>query len=123
MKRNAQARGTAPEVLPAAAAYRLPNAKTVMLSDSIQFALNRQKDVVGEDVIGLRLLCLYGLKGAAAYMEHARVLGQTDVGVAGKFHDFMAYLAADPADMGALFQCAMDIGLLNYRIMQMLDNW
>ncbi len=116
------ARGTAPEVLPAAAAYRLPNAKTVMLSDSIQFALNRQKDVVGEDVIGLRLLCLYGLKGAAAYMEHARVLGQTDVGVAGKFHDFMAYLAADPADMGALFQCAMDIGLLNYRIMQMLDT-
>lgn len=28
--------------------------------------------------MGLRLLSLYGLKGAAAYMEHARVLGQTD---------------------------------------------
>ena len=67
--------GVTPEALPAAAHYRLPDAKTVMLSDALQFALNRQKNEVGEDVIGLRLLCLYGLKGAAAYMEHARVLG------------------------------------------------
>ncbi len=115
-------KGIAPEKLPAAANYQLPSTKTVMLSDSLQFALNRQKKEVGEDVIGLRLLSLYGLKGAAAYMEHARVLGQTDVEVAGKFHDFMAYLATDPTDMGELFQCAMDIGHLNFRIMQMLDK-
>ena len=117
-----QAQGIAPEKLPLAAHYKLPSAKTVMLSDSIQFALNRQKNEVGEDVIGLRLLSLYGLKGAAAYMEHARVLGQTDAEVAGKFHDFMAYLATDPTDMSELFQCAMDIGQLNFRIMQMLDQ-
>lgn len=113
--------GIAVEQLPAAAHYRLPDAKTVMLSDALQFALNRQKNEVGEDVIGLRLLCLYGLKGAAAYMEHARVLGQTDSDVAGKFHAFMAYLGTQPSDAGALFQCAMDIGQLNYRIMAMLD--
>lgn len=35
-------------------------------------AVNRGKGVVSDDVLGLRLLCLYGLKGAAAYMEHAR---------------------------------------------------
>lgn len=116
------AQSVKPEKLPAAADYQLPSAKTVMLSDALQFALNRQKKEVGEDVIGLRLLCLYGLKGAAAYLEHARVLGQTDVDVAGRFHDFMAYLATDPTDMGDLFQCAMDIGQLNYRIMQMLDK-
>ncbi len=117
-----KAQGVKPQKLPAAADYQLPNAKAVMLSDALQFALNRQKKEVGEDVIGLRLLCLYGLKGAAAYMEHARVLGQTDVEVASKYHDFMAFLATDPSDMGALFQCAMDIGMLNYRIMQMLDT-
>jgi hydroxylamine reductase len=104
-----------------AANYKLPDTKAVIVSQSIQFALNRQKKEVGEDVIGLRLLCLYGLKGAAAYMEHARVLAQTDVDVAGKFHDFMAYLGQDPADANELFQCAMDIGQLNYKIMAMLD--
>lgn len=114
--------GVQPEKLPAAADYQLPSVKTVMLSDALQFALNRQKKEVGEDVIGLRLLCLYGLKGAAAYMEHARVLGQTDVEVAGKYHGIMAYLATDPTDVGELFQCALDIGHLNYRIMAMLDT-
>ena len=116
------AKNVAPETLPAAAHYQLPDARTVMLSDALQFALNRQKNEVGEDVIGLRLLSLYGLKGAAAYMEHARVLGQTDSDVAGKFHEFMAFLGTQPADAGALFQCAMDIGKLNYRIMEMLDK-
>ncbi|MDR3412655.1 MAG: hydroxylamine reductase [Formivibrio sp.] len=116
------AQGVAVETLSPAAHYKLPDAKTVMLSDAMQFALNRQKAEVGEDIIGLRLLCLYGLKGAAAYMEHARVLGQTDVEVAGKYHEFMAFLGTNPDDMGALFQCAMDIGTLNYRIMEMLDT-
>ncbi len=115
-------KGIAAEQLPAAAHYRLPDAKTVMLSDALSFALNRGKKEVGEDVIGLRLLSLYGLKGAAAYMEHARVLGQTDADVAGKFHEFMAFLGTQPADAGALFKCAMDIGTLNYRIMEMLDT-
>ena len=116
------AQGVAVEILSPAAHYKLPDAKTVMLSDALQFALNRQKAEVGEDIIGLRLLCLYGLKGAAAYMEHARVLGQTDAEVAGKYHEFMAFLGTHPDDMGALFQCAMDIGTLNYKIMEMLDK-
>lgn len=33
---------------------------------------NKDKAAIGENILGLRLLCLYGLKGAAAYMEHAR---------------------------------------------------
>ena len=114
--------GQAPEALPPAAHYRLPDARAVMLTDAVQFALNRQKKEVGEDVLGLRLLCLYGLKGAAAYMEHARVLGQTDAEVAGRFHELMAFLGTQPADAGALFQCAMDIGQLNYKVMEMLDK-
>ena len=114
--------GKEPETFPASINYKLPPEKTVMLSDAMQFALNRQKEEVGEDVLGLRLLCLFGLKGAAAYMDHARVLGQTDPEVAGKFHDFMAYLAKDPTDLAELFQCAMDIGHLNFTVMQMLDK-
>ena len=43
-----------------------------------QFSLDIDKAEVGEDIHGLRMLCLYGLKGAAAYMEHAHVLGQYD---------------------------------------------
>jgi hydroxylamine reductase len=115
------AAGKTPAQLPAAAAYRLPASRALMLGDAPTFLLNRGRAQVGDDVIGLRLLCLYGLKGAAAYMEHARVLGQTDVEVAGRFHDIMAYLADEPSDIGELLQCSMDIGQLNYRVMAMLD--
>ena len=73
-------------------------------------------------MLGLRLLCLYGLKGAAAYMEHARVLGEVDDAVAADFHHIMAWLGTDPEDMGALLATSMAIGQLNYKVMEMLDR-
>lgn len=84
-------------------------------------AVNRGKDKVSEEVIGLRLLCLYGLKGAAAYLEHARVLQQINDLVYREYHQIMAFLGSDPEDLNALLECAMQIGLMNYNIMEMLD--
>ena len=111
-----------PQVLPLAGDYQLPAERAAILAQAGAVALNADRASIGEDALGLRLLCLYGLKGAAAYMEHARVLGQTDAEVAGRFHEFMAFLAGDPGDIDALFTCAMDIGHLNYRVMEMLDT-
>jgi hydroxylamine reductase len=113
--------GVPPQALPKAAEYQLPDDRAALLAKAGTVALNADKAAIGEDALGLRLLCLYGLKGAAAYMEHARVLGQTDADVAGRFHQFMAFLGEDPREIDALFKCAMDIGHLNYRIMEMLD--
>lgn len=73
-------------------------------------------------MIGLRLLCLYGLKGAAAYLEHARVLGQTNDDVYAEYHQIMAWLGTDPTDLNQLLDCSMRIGLMNYTIMEMLDT-
>lgn len=86
------------------------------------FAPNRDKARIGEDILGLRLLCLYGLKGAAAYMEHALVLGQQDESIYAQYHQLMSWLGTWPDDMGALLQCAMDIGKMNFSVMQMLDT-
>ncbi len=86
------------------------------------FAPNRDKARIGEDILGLRLLCLYGLKGAAAYMEHAHVLGQQDESIYAQYHQLMSWLGTWPDDMGALLQCAMDIGKMNFSVMQMLDT-
>ncbi|HEY0328543.1 MAG TPA: hydroxylamine reductase [Rhodopseudomonas sp.] len=115
------AQGVTPQLLPLAADYELPDDRAALLQQAGRVALNADKASIGEDALGLRLLCLYGLKGAAAYLEHARVLGQTDVEVYARFHDVMAFLGEDPGDIDSLFKCAMDIGHLNYRIMEMLD--
>ncbi|GAA0535034.1 hydroxylamine reductase [Rhizomicrobium palustre] len=108
--------------LPVAADFTLPKERAILLAEAKLVPLNRDKDQINADVLGLRLLCLYGLKGAAAYMEHARVLGQEDSDVAGDFHNFMAYLGTDPADGDALLKTALDIGRMNFRVMEMLDK-
>jgi len=105
-----------------AALFELPETAAEILAVADQAAVNIGKDEVHPDVIGLRLLCLYGLKGAAAYMEHARVLGQTDEEVAGEFHRIMGLLGTDPEDIDLLFDTAMKIGMLNYKVMAMLDE-
>ncbi|UCA12830.1 hydroxylamine reductase [Aeromonas enteropelogenes] len=108
--------------LPAAASFE-PGAELLeQLTHAPQTAVNRGKSEVNEEIMGLRLLCLYGLKGAAAYMEHARVLDQQDSEVAAEFHRIMSWLSTDPSDLDPLFKCAMDIGLLNFKIMEMLDR-
>ncbi|HDZ8913911.1 TPA: hydroxylamine reductase [Aeromonas hydrophila] len=109
------------DTLPAAARFEPGADLLAQLAQAPQTAVNRGKNGVNEDIMGLRLLCLYGLKGAAAYMEHARVLDQQDAGVAAEFHRIMSWLGTDPSDLDPLFKCAMDIGLLNFKIMEMLD--
>lgn len=109
------------DTLPAAASFEPGADLLAQLAQAPQTAVNRGKNEVNEDIMGLRLLCLYGLKGAAAYMEHARVLDQQDAGVAAEFHRIMSWLGTDPSDLDPLFKCAMEIGLLNFKIMEMLD--
>ncbi|WP_323063980.1 hydroxylamine reductase [Aeromonas jandaei] len=109
------------DTLPAAARFEPGADLLAQLAQAPQTAVNRGKNEVNEDIMGLRLLCLYGLKGAAAYMEHARVLDQQSDEVAAEFHRIMSWLSTDPSEMGRLFNCAMEIGQLNFKIMEMLD--
>ncbi len=113
--------GKVVEQVPEVAQFVLGTSKVEMLSQAPIALLNKDKNEIHEDILGLRLLCLYGLKGAAAYMEHARVLGKTDADIAASFHEIMAFLGEPSVDADKLFTTAMDIGQLNYRIMAMLD--
>lgn len=85
------------------------------------FVPNKDKATIGDNILGLRLLCLYGLKGAAAYMEHAHVLGQHDEAIYAEYHRIMAWLGTWPADMNALLDCSMAIGQMNFKVMRILD--
>ncbi|CAM3777422.1 hydroxylamine reductase [Parendozoicomonas haliclonae] len=105
-----------------AAQFVLAEDMAGMLLQAPETLPNRGKEEVGEDIIGLRLLCLYGLKGAAAYMEHARILHQQNDDVYAEFHKHMAWLGTDPADLMSLFDCAMAIGQMNFTVMGMLDK-
>ncbi|WP_117235260.1 hydroxylamine reductase [Vibrio maerlii] len=110
------------EEAPGVANFELPKTAEEILAFAPQVAVNRGYETISEDVIGLRLLALYGLKGAAAYMEHARVLEQTNDDIYAEYHQIMAWLGTDPTDLNALLECTMQIGLMNYKVMEMLDE-
>ncbi|MCW2480155.1 hydroxylamine reductase [Candidatus Symbiopectobacterium sp. NZEC135] len=93
-----------------------------LLQQASQFALDHDKATIGADLHGLRMLCLYGLKGAAAYMEHAHVLGQYDDTIYAEFHALMAWLGTQPSDMDTLLNNAMAIGKMNFNVMAILDK-
>ncbi|MFH2202264.1 MAG: hydroxylamine reductase [Elusimicrobiota bacterium] len=76
----------------------------------------------GPDVAGLQQMILYGLKGMAAYADHARVLGVEDASVYAFFHEALAFLAADPTDIDALTGMSLRVGEVNLRVMEMLDR-
>ncbi|MDG2002929.1 MAG: hydroxylamine reductase [Novosphingobium sp.] len=81
----------------------------------------RYMDRDGPTITSLRDLILYGLKGTAAYGEHARVLGEEEAEVSAEFHRISAFLATDPADIDALIGEALAVGALNFRVMELLD--
>lgn len=104
------------------ASLMLTNSLPELLEQAKEFALNKDKVEIGDDIHGLRMLCLYGLKGAAAYMEHALVLGQYDNNIYAQFHELMAWLGTNPTDMATLLDNAMKIGKMNFNIMAILDH-
>lgn len=84
-------------------------------------SLTRFLDRDGASVQGLRDLIIYGLKGTAAYGEHARVLGREEAEVSAEFHRIAAFLATDPTDVDALVAESLAVGALNFTVMELLD--
>ncbi len=76
---------------------------------------------LGRDVVGLQELVLYGLKGMAAYVDHAQILGQEDPAVYAFVHETLDRLTA-PATMDDLLGLALRVGEVNLRVMGLLDT-
>lgn len=79
-------------------------------------------DSQGEDITGLHELLTYGLKGTAAYADHAHVLGYDDEEVYGYFHEAMSFLADNPDDLNALLGQNLKCGEVNLKVMALLDK-
>ena len=87
-------------------------------------ACTSQIGVCGKDpdVQSLQELILYGLKGMAAYANHARRLGKFDEGVSAFIEEALfATMTNVNFDIPTLFEIAMELGQQNMKVMEMLD--
>ncbi len=73
------------------------------------------------DVRSLEQLLLYGLKGMAAYADHALILGKTDEAIFAFMHEALAAVAGAPPSVKELIALCMRLGETNIRTMALLD--
>jgi len=90
------------------------------VADKIGIEAEKQK--FGEDITGLLEMILYGLKGMAAYADHAAILGYEDDEVNAFFTDALADLTKDEYTVDELLGLAMKVGEVNLKVMGLLDS-
>lgn len=74
-----------------------------------------------KDVVSLRSTLLFGLKGMAAYADHARVLGYEERAIYDAFYRFMAALVEEHS-VEEWLGLLMDFGKANLDTMALLDS-
>ena len=87
-----------------------------------KFSFANDIEQIGEVAAGLYHFVLYGLKGVAAYAEHARLNGVEDEKVYWEFHEVLNFLANRNRTIDELFEMAMFVGKLNLKVMEMLND-
>ncbi len=93
----------------------------LMLEFGETISIEKRKEEVGRAVAGVEELIIYGIKGLAAYADHAYILGYTDEKLLDEIIeviDFMNY----EHNIDELVPMALKVGELNYRVMELLDK-
>jgi hydroxylamine reductase len=75
----------------------------------------------GLDVAGLEELLTYGLKGTAAYADHAAILGQEADAVYAFIHEALDFLARPDHTTESLLPMVLRCGEINLKVMGLLD--
>lgn len=93
-------------------------------SDVIEKAngIDGRLDAPNEDVRSLRSLLLYGVKGIAAYAEHAYNLGHEDKAIYAFMHKAMASLLNDAHTVEQNIGLVMECGKYGVDVMALLDK-
>ena len=73
------------------------------------------------DIRSLRELLTYGLKGLAAYADHAAILGQTDGNIAAFIYEAFAGTLDNSLGVNELVGLVLKCGEINIRAMELLD--
>jgi hydroxylamine reductase len=114
--------GKQPEALSGPAAWQPAGNVAALARQGEEVSISKRLSNIGKDVTGLEELTLYGLKGAAAYADHARVLGQEIPQIYAEFHKTLDFLARGNHSADELVGAAMKVGELNLKVMALLDS-
>lgn len=118
----AKGKGVVPEKLLGPAEWQPKESIAEMGEEGKNVGILSRHERFGDDQADLMDLILFGLKGAAAYADHAAILKEESEDVYGRFHEHLDYLTRDSFATEELLQNALRVGELNLKVMELLDR-
>ncbi len=101
-----------------AAARGTPETDAANIADQVGILAGTQN----EDIRSLRLLLLFGIKGIAAYADHALILGENVGAIAAFLHEALAALCDDSVTQQSMVDLVLACGKTAVSCMALLDK-
>jgi len=106
---------------PEAALFQPEKTLDAMIRQGAMHGIMSDVDV-DTDVHGLKWLLVFGMKGVAAYADHAALLGQEDEKVYAFIHEGLAATLDPKKTVPEMYDLVMRCGEINLRAMELLDT-
>ncbi|NLB55802.1 MAG: hydroxylamine reductase [Lentisphaerae bacterium] len=113
--------GKTPEQPEGPASWTPADSLEGLIEQGKSISIEKRRQQLGEDRAGLQELITYGLKGMAAYTDHAMILGKESDTVYAFFHEALDFLTDSDPSIDALLTMALKCGEVNIEAMAMLD--
>ncbi|MBU1910561.1 MAG: hydroxylamine reductase, partial [Verrucomicrobia bacterium] len=114
-------KGVQPEKLDGPAAWPPAPDLDGLIRQGEQVSVESRIEAQGADITGLQELLLYGLKGTAAYADHALILGREDDTVYAFMHEALDFLTQPSPSVDELLAMNLKCGEVNLTVMGLLD--
>ncbi|MCX8027383.1 MAG: hydroxylamine reductase [Thermodesulfovibrionales bacterium] len=101
--------------------FRLETSKEGLVKQGEQYNLKTRK-AQSEDILSLQDILLFGLKGIAAYADHAQILGKEDDSVYAFIHEALAALTDETIPLDKWLEMVLRCGETNLKTMELLDS-
>ena len=102
------------------ATFKPASGKDALVSQGEKAGVKSDPDI-DPDIHSLQQILIYGIKGVAAYADHARILGHEDDNVYAFIHEAMAATLDKSLGVNELVGLALKCGEVNLRTMELLD--
>jgi len=113
--------GSTPETLSGPATWKPASTLAGLVEQGEGVSIPKEQAAYGEDVAGLMELLMYGLKGTAAYADHAMILGKEDDSVYAFLHEGLNALTREKLTADDMLPLVLKCGEVNLTVMGLLD--
>lgn len=104
--------GITPQALSWPAVWRSGN------TEDLSIQKRKEKN---EDITSLQEILTYGIKGMAAYADHAQILGKEDPSIYAFIHEVLDFLTVENPTVDELLSYILKTGEVNLKVMELLD--